>query len=177
MSDFLKKIHSPVHTSWNDLLDDETLKEIDEIEEKIKSRGESFTPADPRVFHFMTNDLNDAKVVIIGQDPYPQEGVATGRAFEVSTLKDWNDTFRNVSLKNIVRAVYNACTGDFLTYNNIKQQLNGGLFGNGFSILPPDKLFKAGSGRVYCCLIPLLQQKSESRAVIRSYGQVLRVNC
>ena len=143
MSDFLKKIHSPVHPSWNDLLDDDTLKEIDEIEEKIKSRGEKFTPANSRVFHFMTNDLNDAKIVIIGQDPYPQAGVATGRAFEVSTLKDWNDTFRNVSLKNIVRAVYNAYTGDFLTYNNIKQQLNGGLFGNGFSILPPDKLFKS----------------------------------
>lgn len=143
MSDFLDLIYRPVHPSWNGFLDNETIDELRNIEEKIKQNPGAFTPEPSRVFHFMTNDLKSAKVVIIGQDPYPQEGVATGRAFEVATLKEWNDTYRNVSLKNIVRAVYNAYTGEFLTYNQIKQKLNGNLFDRSFTLLPPDKLFKS----------------------------------
>jgi uracil-DNA glycosylase len=143
MSVFLKELHAALHPAWKEFLTDGTVDELKKIEESIAENSSDYTPAVSRVLHFMTNDLEHAKIVIIGQDPYPQKGVATGRAFEVSTLKDWNDTFRNVSLKNIVRAVYNAYTGGFHTYNEIKQQMNGGLFGNGFTILPPDRLFKS----------------------------------
>ncbi len=143
MSKFLYRVYKPVHSSWNAFLTDGTINELNVIEERIFRSSSDYTPNEARVFHFMTNDLNSARIVIIGQDPYPQKGVATGRAFEVATLKNWDDTFRNVSLKNIVRAVYNAYTGEFLTYNQIKQKLNGNLFDQTFSLLPPDKLFKS----------------------------------
>ncbi len=143
MSKFLSGLHKPVHPSWSSFFSNQTINELNAIEENILKKSSEYTPGQSRVFHFMTNDLNSAKVVIIGQDPYPQKGVATGRAFEVATLKGWDQTFRNVSLKNIVRAVYKAYAGEYLTYNQIKQKLNGDLFGNGFSLLPPDKLFKS----------------------------------
>jgi len=143
MSDFLTKIHRPVHSSWNDFLDEKIFNELKEIEKNTGNDTSLYTPDVSRVFHFMTNDLDRVKVVIVGQDPYPQKGVATGRAFEVATLTAWDQPFRNVSLKNIVRAVYNAYTGEFLKFNEIKQKLNGGLFGKEFDLLPPNKLFKS----------------------------------
>ena len=143
MSDFLQNIYSPVHSSWKELFTPEITQELKKIEDSISRDSLAYTPEASRVFHFITNDLNSAKVVIIGQDPYPQDGVATGRAFEVATLKDWNEPFRNVSLKNIVRAVYNAYTGEFLKFNDIKKKLNGGLFGQEFELLPPNELFKS----------------------------------
>ncbi|NPA37499.1 MAG: uracil-DNA glycosylase [Chlorobi bacterium] len=143
MSRFLETLHSQLHNSWNEFLTDETISELNHIEKEIRENGSDTTPAPERVLHFMTNDLYNVKIVIIGQDPYPQKGVATGRAFEVSTLKSWNDTFRNVSLKNIIRAVYAAYNDEFLTYNIIKQKMKGDLFNDSFKILPPDKLFKS----------------------------------
>jgi len=143
MSLFLEKLHTPPHSSWNDFISDDIITKLKIIEEKTVETNKEITPPAHRVLHFMTNDPDKVKIVIIGQDPYPQKGVATGRAFEVSTLKSWNDTFRNVSLKNIIRAVYAAYNNEFLTYNNIKQKMNEDLFGSSFRILPPYKLFKS----------------------------------
>ncbi|MCU4174983.1 uracil-DNA glycosylase [Carboxylicivirga sp. N1Y90] len=142
MSIFLDQIHSNIHTSWNLFLNEDVRRLLLEIENKLKDQ-EAVTPLPERVLHFMTRDVKNAKVVIIGQDPYPQEGVATGRAFEVGTLKSWHSTFRNTSLKNIVRALYFADTGNYLTFNQIKPQLQtGGLFDQMFQLLEPDELFK-----------------------------------
>lgn len=143
MSVFLNELHADIHPSWNDFLTEDIIEELKRTEDNTVSVSKDFTPGTARVLHFMTNDLDSARVVIIGQDPYPQKGVATGRAFEVATLKSWNDTFRNVSLKNIVRAVYAAYTGEYLTFNGIREKINGSLFDETFSILPPDRLFKS----------------------------------
>ncbi len=142
MSKLLQNIHAPVHESWRDFLSEEIVKELTEIENSTMNKLES-TPPIPRVLHFLTNNLDSAKVVIIGQDPYPQAGVATGRAFEVGTLKSWDETFRNVSLKNIIRALYSAYNGEYLTYTLIKEKMKDNLFDSTFSILPPNKLFRS----------------------------------
>jgi len=73
----------------------------------------------------------------LGQDPYPQTGVATGRAFEVGTLKSWNQPFKNISLKNILRALYKAYSGQIIKFSQLKEK-----FDNEFSVLPPGKLFE-----------------------------------
>jgi len=143
MPQFINNLHLPVHASWKDFLTDEIIQLVKNIESTLDQQKVPVTPLESRVFHFLTQDLGTVKVLIIGQDPYPQEGVATGRAFEVGTLNSWQDTFRNVSLKNIIRALYHAETGEFLTYNLIKQQLKAsGLFDTPFKLLPPDQLFK-----------------------------------
>lgn len=143
MSDFLSKLHAPVHQSWNDFLSEEIVEKLREIENSAINTSTEFTPPASRVLHFMTNNLDSAKIVIIGQDPYPQAGVATGRAFEVGTLNSWDATFRNVSLKNIIRSIYSAYRGEYVTYSVIKEKLKGNLFDASFSLLPPNKLFKS----------------------------------
>ncbi|MFO7828083.1 MAG: uracil-DNA glycosylase [Bacteroidales bacterium] len=131
-------LNSLVHIdkSWNDFLTPPTVQLIKSIENKIIKQNKEFTPAANRVLHFLTLPLNEVKVIILGQDPYPQKGVATGRAFEVGTLKSWNDKFSNISLKNILRSVYFAYYNQYLKYSEIKEKI-----GTVFPVQSPEKLF------------------------------------
>ena len=124
-----------IHPDWNLFLTHETTNLIRQIESEILT-GE-FTPSAEKVLRFLELPLLSAKVIILGQDPYPQPGVATCRAFEVGTLKSWNEPFKNISLKNLVRALYKSCSGKVLTYTKIKEKLD-----NEFPLLPPGKLFQ-----------------------------------
>ncbi|HZH73872.1 MAG TPA: uracil-DNA glycosylase [Mariniphaga sp.] len=131
---FLSEI--PIHPDWYSFLEKETIELIREIEAKIKK--DDFTPEPEKVLRFLTVPLKAAKVVIIGQDPYPQPGIATGRAFEVGNLKSWSQSFQNVSLKNILRAVYKAYAGQVISYGSLKEKLF-----TDFPVLPPNRLFES----------------------------------
>ncbi len=123
-----------VHEDWKLFLSEEIVQLISQIESEISCN--EFTPTAEKVLRFLELPLNSAKIIIVGQDPYPQSGVATGRSFEVGTLKSWNEPFRNISLKNILRALYKAYSGKVINYNHLKQKLD-----NEFPLLPPGKLF------------------------------------
>lgn len=131
-----------IHNSWNEFLTTEIKNELHFIETKINICN--FTPSSEKVLRFLKNDLYSLKVVILGQDPYPEEGRATGRCFEVNDLFSWNDKFKQVSLKNIIRLIHK-------TYNNIEEydqissysSIRNEIKNNKFKILPPDKLFKS----------------------------------
>jgi uracil-DNA glycosylase len=114
---------------------DDIKRELNVIETHI---GDNYTPAKENILKFLEMNLSDIKVVILGQDPYPQEGVATGRCFEVGTLSSWQDPFRQVSLRNIVRALYKSYNDELLKYSEIKKL----MVNNKFNILEPNKLFK-----------------------------------
>ena len=123
-----------IDKSWNNFLCKETIEMLNSIEKKLISSN--YTPPSARVLHFLSLPLNQVKIIILGQDPYPQAGVATGRAFEVGTLKSWNQTFNNISLKNIVRAIYFAYQNEHLNYSEIKNNI-----GKSFQLKSPDQLF------------------------------------
>ncbi|HHZ00264.1 MAG TPA: uracil-DNA glycosylase [Sedimentibacter sp.] len=127
------------HWSWNNFLTDEIVMELDGIEKKI---GTNINPERDKVLRFMKCNLYDIKVVILGQDPYPEKGKATGRAFEVGDLVSWNQKFRQVSLKNIVRLLYKNYNGiteykDIKKFSEIQKEIKEGKF----SILPPNEIF------------------------------------
>ncbi len=128
----LKKLK--VHHDWKTFLTKENVDLLVQLETEILKVD--FTPETGNVLRFLEMPLQSAKIIILGQDPYPQSGAATGRAFEVGTLKSWNAAFKNVSLKNILRSMYQAYSGKTLKFNEIKQK-----FDNEFPLLPPDKLF------------------------------------
>lgn len=98
-----------MHNSWDGFFNDSIRYELARIEREI---GTDHTPSQKDVLRFSKLDLNNIKVVILGQDPYKPEGVANGRAFQPNGLVNWSQTFRQVSLKNILRAIY-------ATYYNI----------------------------------------------------------
>lgn len=130
-----------IHHSWSDFLTGERIRTINEIAERI---GENVNPEYKKVLRFLEVDLSNVRVVILGQDPYPEKGVATGRAFEVGGLKTWDQPFRQVSLKNVIRLIhksYNNITeyGDIFSFEEIKKEIKEGRF----PILPPDRLFES----------------------------------
>ncbi|MCD4652112.1 MAG: uracil-DNA glycosylase, partial [Candidatus Cloacimonetes bacterium] len=122
-----------IHHSWNDFIKDDFLLDLDAVEKEICN----FNPPASVVLKFLEMDICKVKVVILGQDPYPQEGKATGRAFEVGDLINWSDKFRQTSLKNIVRLLYFSYTDELLKYNDIRREIQSG----NFKLLPPNKLF------------------------------------
>jgi len=130
-----------IHGSWTEFLDDECIEAINDISHKI---GENVNPGHKNILRFLSIDLSSVKIVILGQDPYPEKGVATGRAFEVGGLKSWDQPFKQVSLKNIVRLIHKSYNDIaeydcILSFNQIKREIKDGRF----PILPPDRLFES----------------------------------
>jgi len=129
------------HASWDRFLSVEVRDELKVIEEKI---GRNINPDYENVLRFLKCDLKKVKVVILGQDPYPEKGRATGRAFEVGDLHSWNAKFRQTSLKNIIRLIYKNYNhiddyDKILKFSEIQSQIADGRF----DIAPPDRLFKS----------------------------------
>jgi uracil-DNA glycosylase len=129
---FLKAVN--IHGDWNSFLAGEVISLLGHIEQETMKTG--YTPSHDRVLRFLSFPLVQARIIILGQDPYPQPGVATGRAFEVGTLQSWNQPFKNISLKNMLRGIYKAYTGKVITYSRLKEKLD-----HEFPVLPPGKLF------------------------------------
>jgi len=129
-----------IHPSWNNFLTNTIREKLIDISKQISilidDNTELLTPQTSKVMRFLSMPANDIKVIILGQDPYPQPNIATGRAFEVSNLKSWKTPFRNPSLQNIVRAIYNAYTGKINKYSEIRAELN-----ISFEMLEPSKIF------------------------------------
>lgn len=92
-----------IHNAWNEFLTEDILTMLSTIENSI---GQEYSPDNDKILRFLETDLPSLKIVILGQDPYPEKGKATGRAFEVGGLDSWDQPFRQVSLKNIVRLIY-----------------------------------------------------------------------
>jgi len=130
-----------LHPSWAGFLTQERLAQLEEIEGKI---GSGYDPAPHLVLRFLTTDLSNMKVVILGQDPYPQPGVARGRAFEVGGLTSWQENFPQASLRNIVRLLYRTHKGiadyaEIPTFQQIRREIGQGTW----RILPPHQLFES----------------------------------
>ncbi len=139
LQNFEKITASKVHPSWEPFFTKDIIEELQLINEKLDNQ-EFVSPDRANRLRFFSLDLNKAKAVILGQDPYPQQGVATGRAFEVNGLNSWQQAFRNTSLRNIVRALYaSANEGKILKFNEIKVEL---AKADGFKLLAPKRLFK-----------------------------------
>lgn len=103
--------------------------------------GPETCPPQERIFTFAQSPLSRIRVIILGQDPYPQPGAATGRAFEVGFLRSWSEPFRQVSLRNIMRAIYMAYSPEKenISYGALLSKIEDGSF----PILPPHQLFRS----------------------------------
>ncbi len=119
-----------LHATWADFLDAEIVDLLKRIEKQLP---ENYNPEKEKVLRFLTTDLTSLKVIVLGQDPYPEKGVTTGRAFEVGTLETWDKPFRQVSLKNFIRLVYKTYKGietykDIPTFSQIALEIRNGSF-------------------------------------------------
>lgn len=121
--------------SWNRFFDDETIDLLYEIDSALENLN--YNPNKHAVLRFFSFKLTDVKIVILGQDPYPQPGVATGRAFEAKNLKSWNHNIKQASLRNIIKLLYKSYHRKLLTFSEIRQKIQS----SEFLILPPSEIF------------------------------------
>lgn len=121
------------HPSWGSLLEEN----IDLLSSIIEKIGNDYTPNPDNIFQFARTDLNNINVIILGQDPYPQHGAATGRSFEVSYLKSWDQKFPQSSIRNIVKVLYKSFRGELISFSQIRERISNG----DFPLVPPSKLF------------------------------------
>ena len=119
-----------VHDSWEPFFRDN----INELQKVEKDIGNDFTPNAENVFKIFKLPLNEIRFIIIGQDPYPQRGVATGRSFEIMN-DSWS--YINKSLEAILVSLHYHMTGDLKGYCEILQKIKS----NKWSICPPDRIF------------------------------------
>lgn len=83
-----------VHPEWLDALET-VLPKIAEIESSL--RDTSFNPAPENVFRALRYPLHQTRVVIFGQDPYPNGEHAMGLAFSVPrTIRPLPRTLQNI---------------------------------------------------------------------------------
>ena len=131
---FLKKYG--INSEYSDFFCDPTIREVSEKIEKISKTA--FAPAEKDIFKAFSTPLSEAKVVIIGQDPYFQAGAATGLAFEVGNIGSWKEPFKQRSLQNIVRNIYESYTGERKNFSVIRDEIEKELF----KIAEPSQIFK-----------------------------------
>lgn len=83
-----------LHPSWAQAMQD-LLPLLDKIEQQLF--GKNFLPSHENVMKSLSLDLDDCKVVIIGQDPYPSVEHAMGLSFSVpAQVKKIPPTLRNI---------------------------------------------------------------------------------
>lgn len=140
-----------IHPSWEPLLTNRFINELNLIENELNSlpidkiSQHRFFPRTENVMRFLEIDLNNINYIILGMDPYPSwyeiDGtilpVATGRSFEVGNLNSWQQTFKQNSLQNIVKAIYYNQTGEKKKLDEIRELLAN----NAFELSPPHQWF------------------------------------
>lgn len=138
MGSFRFIIQQSCHHSWDQFFTLTSVKnELTTIESLISSQV--ISPAHNDIFKVFQCDLTELKVVIMGQDPYPQPNAATGRAFEVGNMTSWGALGHlHASQRNILKLLhYNKMKQ--INVQNIDAVLKDQSFISG--ILAPDKLF------------------------------------
>lgn len=99
-----------IHPKWKVLLNSPTrsfktlIQVLDETLIKIIKTGHKLCPDHPdKILRCLQLDPDLIKVVIVGQDPYPQPGIATGLAFGISAEQTKSQPSLNILLRELVR--------------------------------------------------------------------------
>jgi uracil-DNA glycosylase len=85
---------SAMHPSWQSRLS-ASKDLLTEIEQRLRSETET-TPDRPLVMRAFEQHFESVKVLLIGQDPYPTQGVACGLAFAVSSGAKHPQSLKNL---------------------------------------------------------------------------------
>ncbi len=93
--------------------------QIDDIEKKLNTLG-NFQPAIPNIFRALPSEISPAHVLILGQDPYPTEGVPNGLAFSISS----ETTKLPASLQNIFREISSDLGSPLRTHGDLSDWAN-----------------------------------------------------
>ena len=88
------------------------------LEARIADDGREFTPAPQNVMRALTTSIDDVRVLLVGQDPYPTKGVAIGLSFAVDQKVDPK---LPRSLQNILKEVESDIGGNVKTGGDLSK--------------------------------------------------------
>ena len=117
----MAKDYTPV--GWSEVFI-EKLPEIKYVSNLLKTRNEEITPDISDIFNaFYLTPLAEVRVVILGMDPYPTPGVATGLAFSCNTGVP-------PSLRNIYKEIANCYPENYVipSTGNLEHWASQGVF-------------------------------------------------
>ncbi|MFM5903816.1 MAG: uracil-DNA glycosylase [Microbacteriaceae bacterium] len=97
-----------MHPSWQAALADQR-EALETIEQRLQKSASVFAPPMPLVMRVFEQAIDEVKVLILGQDPYPTPGDAIGLAFAVAA-----ESAMPRSLNNILRELHDDL-GDTVT--------------------------------------------------------------
>ena len=93
----MRSFRDQMHPTWQEALKP-VLPLLDEIESKLI--GTEFLPAQENVMKVFSQPLHDVRVLILGQDPYPNPQYAVGLSFSVSAAeKKIPQSLKNIFLE------------------------------------------------------------------------------
>lgn len=114
-----------MHDSWKPILqaefEQDYFKELSAFLHAAYEKQQIFPPK-TQVFSAFTTDLNNVKVVIIGQDPYHGPGQAHGLAFSVR-----DGIQLPPSLQNIFKEIHNETSAAIPTSGNLQRWADQGV--------------------------------------------------
>jgi uracil-DNA glycosylase len=93
---------APVGPGWADVLAPlaDTFAQLDAFLRAERAAGHTFAPAPDRILAALTVPFEAARVLIVGQDPYPTPGHAIGLAFAVARgVRPLPPTLRNILME------------------------------------------------------------------------------
>lgn len=103
---------------WIDVLDSKLLMIYRNWIMQLWLDNRSFEPEPSKIFKaFRLCKKSDCKVVIIGQDPYPQHGVSTGLAFGNNLKPDENPSPSLRVLENSIQSLYPSVKNPIFDYS------------------------------------------------------------
>ena len=115
------------YTTWNEFFE-KNIQLIRGILYKVYSTDKRVFPDLCDIFRFAENPVDKIKCVFVGMDPYPTAQpepnkhmpVATGRSFEVGGVFNWFQSYRQASMRNILKSLVYYDTGYEYTMEELR---------------------------------------------------------
>ncbi len=134
--EFMEKYN--IHEDYYDFFTVEKVAAINSFIKCMEIRKIEYIPKNEYIFKALRSSISSRKVCILSNEPYSQEEIATGLAFEVQNTS-WVNHEINISLKNILKLLYKTYNGKMEDIEKIRKEIGH----NEFAILPPNELFKS----------------------------------
>lgn len=95
----LNSWRSQIATDWAEALGpaQPSLERVGLFLERERSAGNTYLPAEGHVFRAFERPMADARVLLVGQDPYPTPGDAVGLAFSTAPGRPMPRSLRNIA--------------------------------------------------------------------------------
>lgn len=127
----LKTLHLEKYPSYKDFFTQSRIMQLQGIMNEISK--DIYFPDANNIFRFMEVPISEIKCVLLGMEPYPSwtslpNGTiipeATGRSFEVKSVVNWSQKFKQSSMRNILKSLYYLYTGEKENLDTIRTKIN-----------------------------------------------------